>query len=364
MSYHDRVKGQFDVPLLSTKYVVVVGVGTVGAPVALHLAQNGVGYFIFVDGDIYEEVNRVRHILPSTYRGQNKAVAMRAHLLSEEIPTFHADSIPHYVDESMTDGGLDRLLEPADLIIAGTGEREVQRRLARRALALDIPTVLPALYPDGGGEVFLQTSPQRPCFFCWDGWRSRGEPVRGAEAPAVDAMPVIQTAIELSLGILDPNSQYDELTIPDENELDQTRRQLFMLLPEASRETWPIQRQRDCPSCTVGPSPLNPGARQAWEEARNRTRTRTTSTPIVRPTRLATRPIHTEPTVTATNAVEDFFHLIGQVVSGTIQIVVASGLAFVWIWFWSEDFNVMWNPVIWIGLIFGLAGLRNILTGG
>jgi hypothetical protein len=265
--YFDRIRGQINVQLLATKHIVVVGVGTVGSPVAEHLAKDGAGNFLFIDGDTYEEVNRVRHVLPPDYLGANKAEAMRDYLLSEQIPGLRVQALSRYVDDSMSDDELDVLLDPADLIIAGTGERDVQRRLGARALALDIPAIFPALYPDGGGEVFIQTSPQSPCFLCHDGFRTRGEPVRGAEALGVEAMPVIQTAIELSLGLLDPGSRYEELTIPDEDEPNQTRHQLFMMFPGSPVDAEAVEPGLDCPSCAVGPSPLRKEAVEAWRAA-------------------------------------------------------------------------------------------------
>jgi ThiF family len=296
--YSDRIRGQIDVPLLRTKHVVVVGVGTVGSPVAEHLAKDRVGSFLFIDGDTYEEVNRVRHVLPPTYVGMNKAEAMAHYLVSEKIPGLRVQALPRYVDSAMPNSELDELLDLADLIIAGTGEREVQRRLGERALALDIPAIFPALYRTGGGEVFIQTSPRNPCFFCWDGWRSRGEPVRGAEALGVEAMPVVQTAIELSLGILDPHSRYEELTLPDDNDPVRSMRQIFIMMPQAPLLALPWSKDRDCPSCAVGPSPLRQSETEAWQAA-----SRTRAAPV--PRTVESRPVsQVQPTRAKTSTPE------------------------------------------------------------
>lgn len=320
--YFDRIRGQVNVSLLGERHVVVVGLGTVGSPVAEYLAKDGVGSFLFIDGDTYEEVNRVRHVLPYAYLGVNKAEAMRDYLLSEHIPGLQVEALPRFVDDAMSDIELDTLLEHADLIIAGTGETDVQRRLGRRALSLDIPAIFPGLMPDAGGEVFIQTSPESPCFLCRDSWRQRGEPVRGAEALGVEAMPVIQTTIELSLGVLDPNSRYDELTLPDENDQDQRERQLFMLFPGAPRLAETVERRDNCPSCAVGPSPLNPEARQAWEAAQRPRRT----------VRIQARPPVVEPTKSSWRrqvlvAIGDIFTLIGGLMAG-IVVACAAALAY------------------------------------
>jgi hypothetical protein len=335
--YFDRIRGQINIPLLAIKHVIVVGVGTVGSPVAEHLARDGVGQFLFIDGDTYEEVNRVRHVLPSNYLGQNKAEAMASYLRSEKIPGLRVYALPQYVDDSMPDDMLDRILNPADLIIAGTGEREVQRRLGERALALDIPAIFPMLYLDGGGEVFLQTSPQSPCFFCMDGFRRGGEPVRGAEALGIEAMPVIQTAIELSLGVLDPNSRYDELTRPGPRDSDRRERQHFLLLPGAARRAVAIDQRENCPSCAVGSSPIDAEARQAWETAQ---RTRAARVPTAPSRPPPPRPVHPAARRASSADPSELF------VSGLCVLA--------WWFFFSEGFNgfaAWWNPLAWIPVV-------------
>lgn len=267
IDYFARIRGQINVPLLAAKHVVVVGVGTVGSPVAEHPAKDGVGSFLFIDGDTYEEENRVRHPLPAAYTDMNKAEAMSQYLRSERIPSLQVDALARFVDDTMSDRELDELLESADLIVAGTGETAVQRRLGSRALALDIPAIFPALFRDGGGEVFLQTSPNSPCFFCHDGWRRQGEPVRGAEALEVEATRVIQTAIELCLGVLDSDSRYEELTLADDSAADPRPRQLFLIGPEGVRTAHTVEWRRNCPSCNVGPSQLRPDAATTWVTA-------------------------------------------------------------------------------------------------
>jgi len=282
--YFDPIAGQINVRLLATKRVAIIGLGAVGAPIAADLAKAGVGGFLLIDGDVYKERNRSRHPLGPNHRDENKATAMRQHLLALEVPVpKHVNALPHNVDEPLTDAELDALLDPADLIVAATGEREVQRRIARRALALDIPVVLPSLYLAGGGEVFIQTSPRHPCFLCLDGSRLSTEPVRGAEALPVDLTPVIATAIELSYCVLDPESRYGSVTIPKHDESDRRLYQHFVLFREAPRRRFAISHQEDCPSCAVGPSPLRPDALRAWQEAQRIRSTGTSSSPPAPP---------------------------------------------------------------------------------
>ena len=288
--YFDPIAGQINVRLLATKRVAVIGLGAVGSPIAADLAKHGVGSFLLIDGDVYEERNRSRHPLLPNYRGENKATAVRQHLLSLQVPVSKdVKALPRYVDEPMTDSELDALLDPVDLIVAATGEREVQQRIARRALALDIPVVLPSLYAGGGGEVFIQTSPRRPCFFCLDGFRPSTEPVRGAEALAVDLTAVIATAIELSYRVLDPDSRYGGMTTPKHDEPDQRPYRALRTAPGSATKAlcdisagrlsivccWPLTTETGCDS-GVASGPACPRTRKAVNGS---TATSTATTP-------------------------------------------------------------------------------------
>lgn len=246
-----RVAGRLNVSLLATKLVVTVGVGTVGSQIARELANSGLGRLRLIDGDLLEEKNLIRHASPRQYIGMNKAEAMTLYL-ADEVPTLQAEALPRYIDNSLSDDDLDRLLRDADLIIAATDDRDIQRRVARRALALDIPTVIPALYGDNGGEVFVQMSSHDPCFFCWDGFRQTDERLRGVTALNADTLAVLQLAVQLSLGVLDGESAYAQLLIASGG--NPRPQQLFIQRRYAALEMGPQQRRQECPMCRVGPA--------------------------------------------------------------------------------------------------------------
>jgi molybdopterin/thiamine biosynthesis adenylyltransferase len=250
----NRIASRLDIHLLSTKLVVVVGIGTVGSQIASELANDGVGRLRLIDDDRLEEGNLPRHALTRAYLGMNKAEALTLHL-SDEVPTLKAKALPRKVDQSMSDKALDSLLRDADLIVAATDDRDAQRRIARRALALDIPAVLPALYGDSGGEVFVQRSSQHPCFFCWDGFRPQDERLRGVAAINAETLAVLQLAVQLCLGILDRNSEYAEFMVGPPH--DRRPFQLFIQRRYAALERAPQRRRDECPLCNVGPAPGN-----------------------------------------------------------------------------------------------------------
>jgi molybdopterin/thiamine biosynthesis adenylyltransferase len=270
---------------MAESLVVVIGIGSVGSQLANELAINGVGHLRLFDGKPLEEYHLARHALTKGYVGQNKATGMKLYF-SQEVPTMTVDAHPRQIDSSMADDVIDGLLQDAALIIAATDDREVQRVLGRRALALDIPAVFPGLYEHDGGEVFVQRSPRWPCFFCRDGFRPTDETLRGVSATNPDILGIIALASRLSLGVLDLSSDYlRRLMRPSAGE--RVPPQLFVDNGLGlARLTVPWRK--DCPSCAVGPSPMRKEAAEAWRRAESQRETVTVSR--ASPTRPVTRP--------------------------------------------------------------------------
>ncbi|MDQ5807869.1 MAG: ThiF family adenylyltransferase, partial [Actinomycetota bacterium] len=258
--YFARLRTRVDLRALGDAWVVVVGVGSVGSAIAFELARCGVGHLGLVDGDRLEAHNVARHALPLAYVGANKAEAMAAHL-EHNVPGVDVGAVPHDVDEAFTETDIDRLLASADVVVAATDDRMTQRRIARRALALDAPAIIPGLYPDRGGEIFVQLGPGHACFLCWDGFREPDAEVRAASSVNADAFTVVQQAVYLSLAVLDAAPPHARDLAPTRG--DPRPRQLFVVRPAAALLRAPVTRRPGCPSCAVGPSPLGDRARQS-----------------------------------------------------------------------------------------------------
>jgi ThiF family protein len=253
-----RIADRVNLKMLHERLVVVVGIGTVGSQVAKELARNGVGRLRLIDGDRLERANLIRHVLDERYVGRNKAEALAEHL-SDSLPSIGVEALPLYVDGSISDEDLDHLLANADLVVAATDDRTAQRRIGTRTLALDVPSIFPALYRDGGGEVVVQLSPAFPCFFCWDGFRTGAERLRAVTALNLDTLDVVQLAGYLCMGLLEPGSSYAELLRPEPGNPPP---QLFVR-NDFSLAFRSLRRRPNCPACSVGPAPL-----RQQEEAR------------------------------------------------------------------------------------------------
>jgi hypothetical protein len=112
--------------------------------------------------------------------------------------------------------------------------------------------VFPALYPDGGGEVFVSLGPGAPCLLCWETFRPADESLRAVTALNVEASTVVALAVQLALGVLDPGSPFARLFAGTPTDRDP--RTLFVLRPHASVQYVRVSRRDNCPMCQVGPA--------------------------------------------------------------------------------------------------------------
>jgi molybdopterin/thiamine biosynthesis adenylyltransferase len=253
--YFATVQGRVDLGIMRRSSVLFVGGGHVGSALLVELTRGcGLGHAIVFDGDSLEERNLPRiEELPRAYLGTNKAEALASHL-GMNVPGLDIAGAPHHLDDSFTDLELDRLLAAVDLVVVATDKRTAQRRIAERARAVDTPALIPGLYADRGGEVFVQLDPELPDFRCWDEHRPATEDLRGVTAIHADAANVVQVATFLALAILDPSSRHARELAPTRT--DPRPRQLFITRPGDALIRSPVDRNPNCPGCLVGPSAI------------------------------------------------------------------------------------------------------------
>jgi len=256
--YFDRVVGSVNFPLLQSKRVAIVGVGWVGSKIAEELANCGVGYLRLIDPDTLKIENLYRHALPKGYLGWNKAIGL-ADYLSHQVEGLQAEPIAREIDDEIPGELLERWLAETDLVVVTTDKPRVQKQVGQRALILDIPSIFPAVYENGGGEVIVQLDRDDPCFGCFSAFRDAAEPLLAVTATNFSAFPVIFTSLMLSMAIFDPESEYSNLIT---ERLDRRLNQRFVLNPFGALTPKPLDRRADCPACSGGPPlPAGPAPR-------------------------------------------------------------------------------------------------------
>ena len=169
---------------------LVVGAGSLGAPLVLELVKGGLGHTDLVDDDVYDPNNAVRHLLDLRWAGTNKAVAVA-------IETRYLNPFVMVTPHALRVGGgradsaaLDELLPAADLVVDATGSQLAARVLQRRCREFAKPMVLASLTAGShGGEVAI-FRPDGPCYYCFILAQQDGTLPRPAEGPRSNVTPV------------------------------------------------------------------------------------------------------------------------------------------------------------------------------
>ena len=179
---------------LSTQKVVIIGCGSVGAPIAQHLAMAGVGHLRLVDPEVLSWANVGRHPLGVEHVGANKAVAL-AQKLQLSYPHAEIRGFDLSCREFQSKEG--ELLADADLVICATADWETEGLLNLQHVHGEITASLLYTWTEphacAGHAVFLpSTSPCLQCGMTLQGearvaitvWRggneTRSEPACGA----------------------------------------------------------------------------------------------------------------------------------------------------------------------------------------
>jgi molybdopterin/thiamine biosynthesis adenylyltransferase len=151
MDRFERARAVLDVDVLAGKSVLVAGLGSGGATVALELAKAGVGALTLIDPDTIEETNLIRHECDDRYLGWNKAEAA-ADLIAHRNPA--AEVQPLAADLFELRGRLERAVAGASIVAVCTDGEPPKHLLNRLCLTARVPAVYAGVYERGvGGEL-------------------------------------------------------------------------------------------------------------------------------------------------------------------------------------------------------------------
>ena len=140
---------------------LIIGLGGLGCPASLGLAEGGVEKLILVDPDRVERSNLARQVLYSEPDiGRLKVEVGRRRLLAQ-FPRLSIETASEAVTENNVDGWLTR----ADVVVDGTDNPTTKFLINDRAQALGIPAVI------GGiarfhGVVIAVAANHGPCYRC------------------------------------------------------------------------------------------------------------------------------------------------------------------------------------------------------
>lgn len=231
---HKRNGGLVDAQGLAACHVAFVGLGSVGAPIALALANAGVGRFTLMDPDTFSASNVARHPGDVRALGRRKDVLLKEMLLARN-PALTVDCLASDVRDPADLPALETHLVDADLIVVSTDDPTANLAANRLALELDRPALFVGVYDEGlGGELFvrrpnMQGSPRAGCYNCVAGFRSNLPPIprgerahdylnlrAGSDLPplhalGIDISHIVSLASSIGLGLLGESARLEGL---------------------------------------------------------------------------------------------------------------------------------------------------------
>lgn len=202
---YTRSKGLLEVGALEKKHVLIVGLGSGGAAIAVDLAKAGVGNFTLIDFDRIELHNISRHIAGVNELGRLKTNVVRDAILAKN-PYANVEVYP--VDMNKELELIENEVKRTDLVIAATDSLNSRYRL--NALIIKHKKVGlfgRAITRAEGGDV-LRVRPGGPCYACLKGsqWfnneeeisdlnRARREGIIPAYTSEEDAKAMVQVGL-------------------------------------------------------------------------------------------------------------------------------------------------------------------------
>ncbi|MHA1864486.1 MAG: HesA/MoeB/ThiF family protein [Candidatus Thorarchaeota archaeon] len=160
---YDRIRYILTPEELMDKIVVVVGLGSGGAPVVQHLAMNGIRNWALFDPDVLDETNLVKHPGMRSDIGQYKV-----HIAADWIRDRNPDSeIRDYPEDILDSKDFEKEVQDADIVISATDSLPIRQYINRISVHHQTPCVTASVFRTGiGGEVYVSVPGETGCFQC------------------------------------------------------------------------------------------------------------------------------------------------------------------------------------------------------
>lgn len=160
------------VGILRAKKIAVIGLGAVGAPLAVELARNGCSLLHLVDHDVVEPGNSIRWSLGTSAWGRSKTDSLPA-FIRREYPWAevkeHRHAVGNLDDEDPAKGDdnlFDAILPETDLVVDATASYGVSTILSDYCRARGIPLISLYASPPVEGGVVARFAPGGGCPTC------------------------------------------------------------------------------------------------------------------------------------------------------------------------------------------------------
>jgi len=162
---YSRSSGIIESDALAEAIVTIVGIGSIGSPVAKALAQAGVRRFRLIDPDRLEVGNIGRHEAPIYHVGRFKTKSMVDILRGKnpacDVETWESEISFRNIDVFRSQ------IRGSDIVVCGADSHEGRLAVNRLCLDEDTPCVFAGLHRRAyGGQVLFCRPFQGPCLVC------------------------------------------------------------------------------------------------------------------------------------------------------------------------------------------------------
>jgi molybdopterin/thiamine biosynthesis adenylyltransferase len=142
--------------------VAVIGCGSVGSKVAMHLARSGVGRFVLVDGDVLASGNLVRNELDWRAVGMHKSQALTARLqeVNTDCEVLSRTTILGGQESGGATSATMGYIASCDLIIDATADPTVFNLCASIARRAKKPMCWAQVFGGGTGGIVVRLRPE------------------------------------------------------------------------------------------------------------------------------------------------------------------------------------------------------------
>lgn len=152
---------------LQNKRIAVIGLGSVGAPIALELARAGASSLSIIDFDFVEPGSTVRWPLGLSAAGSQKTIALKAFIERNHLFTaINAIEYRFGLPRVGLEVDLEKAISRADIIIDATAESAIHQFLSDYARKNKKPFVYAYLTPGAYGGLVACFDPTRE-MGCW-----------------------------------------------------------------------------------------------------------------------------------------------------------------------------------------------------
>ncbi len=160
---------EYPLSIINKKNVAIIGLGSGGSLIALHLAKSGVGNLTLIDGDVIMDHNIVRHICSLKDVGRYKTLAVKDYIL-DRVPIINITTIekPFSRENRNIEDFFDHLLSKADLIVSATGDNIMNESINEFGYRRNIPIIFAGAFEKITGGIMIRIDPRKKsiCYRC------------------------------------------------------------------------------------------------------------------------------------------------------------------------------------------------------